>query len=77
MKCYEEHVNNNFGEERVLEVGDRAITTREVSSMIMSFREGTVVTIKDVGPRGYDLMDDYGNVITETGWSSVRHIQEA
>ena len=73
---YKEFVKNNFGEDYILEVGDRAITTREVSCMVRYFKEGTVVTITDVGSRGYDLMDEHGNVITEAGWSCVKRIQE-
>jgi hypothetical protein len=74
---YEEFVKNNFGEEYILEVGDRAITTREVSCVARYFKEGTVVTIIDVSFKGYDLMDEHGNVIIETGWSNVRRLQEA
>lgn len=73
---YAEHVKNNFGEEYIFEVGDRAITKRDVSSMTGYIKKGTVVTITDISARGYDLVDDSGNEIIECGWNCLEHIKE-
>lgn len=60
-----------FGEEYVFEVGDCAVTTEEVSCLMHSFEKGTKVKIVGVSARGYDLMDEHGNRIIETGFDSV------
>lgn len=68
---YADFVREEFGEEYVFEVGDWVVTNREVSCMIRSFEKGTRVQIIDVSARGYDLMDEHGNRIIETGFDSV------
>ena len=54
------------------EVGDWAITKRVVDSCAGYFEKGTRVKIIGVTERGYDLIDDYGNCVIETGFDSVR-----
>lgn len=68
---YADFVKEKFGEEYVFEIGDWVITTREVSCLVRSFKKGTKVKIIDVSGRGYDLMDENGNRIIETGWNCV------
>lgn len=58
--------NNNIG------VGDWVITNRKVDSCAGYFEEGTKVKVVDITTRGYDLVDEYGNRVIETGWDSVR-----
>jgi hypothetical protein len=68
---YAEHVKNNFGEDHIFEVGARAVTTRDVSSMTYCIKKDTVVTITDIGARGYDLVDDAGHEVIECRWDCV------
>ena len=60
------YVKNN-----VLNVGDEVLTMRKVNSMAGYFEKGTKVKIIGVSERGYDLMDEYGNRVIETGFDSV------
>ena len=64
---YAEHVKKCFGEEYVFEIGDWAVTTEN----ILFLNKGTRVKIIDVGARGYDLIDEYGNMVIETGWDCI------
>ena len=73
---YADHVREQFGEEHIFEVGDRAIITRDVNSMTCYIKKGTVVTITDISARGYDLVDDSGNEIIECGWNCLERIKE-
>ena len=52
-------------------IGDKAITTRIVSSMVGYFEVGTPVEVIGLSWRGYDLCDMEGNRILETGWNSI------
>ena len=54
-----------------IEVGDWAVTTRVVDSCAGYFEKGTPVKIIGVSERGYDLMDENGNRVIETGFNSV------
>lgn len=74
---YADHVTKEFGAEYVFEVGDRAVTARDVYSMCYCIKKGTVVTIIDVGARGYDLVDDRGRTVLEAGWTCLEHVVEA
>lgn len=73
---YADHVTKEFGAEHVFEVGDRAITARDVCSMTSCIKKGTVVAITDISARGYDLVDDRGRVVIEAGWNCLEHIKE-
>lgn len=68
---YAEFVTEEFGGEHVFEIGDWVVTAREVGCLARCFKRGTRVKIIDVSARGYDLMDENGNQIIETGWTSV------
>lgn len=62
------YVKNNNS----VEVGEWAITIRKVDSCAGYFEKGTRVKVIGVSERGYDLMDEHGNRVIETGWDSVR-----
>lgn len=62
------YVKNNNS----VEVGDWAITNRKVNSCACYFEKDTKVKVVGVTERGYDLMDEHGNRVIETGWDSVR-----
>ena len=47
-------------------------TSRKLESCAGYFEEGTKVEIVGISERGYDLQDEYGNRIIETGWDSIR-----
>lgn len=51
--------------------GDWVITKRVIDSCEGYFEKGTKVKIVDITTKGYDLMDEYGNRIVETGFDSV------
>ena len=53
------------------EVGDWATTTRKVDSFAGYFEKGTKVKVIGKSYRGYDLEDEHGNIITETGYDSI------
>ena len=53
------------------EVGDWATTTRVVDSFAGYFEKGTRVKIVGITERGYDLMDEHGNSVIETGFDSI------
>ena len=57
--------NNN------IEVGDWVTTNRKVDSFAGYFESGTKVKVIGVSVRGYDLEDEYGHRVIETGWDSV------
>lgn len=57
-----------------LKIGDRVITTREISSMIGTFTVGSEVTITGIGERGYEITDDEGNSMCEIGWDGLKKI---
>ena len=61
------YVRHNNG----LEVGDWGTTNRVVDSCSGYFEKGTKVKIIGVSERGYDLMDEYGNRVIETGFDSI------
>lgn len=54
--------------------GEIVVTSRKVECLAGYFEEGTKVEIIGVSERGYDLQDEYGNRILETGFDSVRRI---
>ena len=61
------YVKNKNG----FEVGDWAITTRKVDSYAGYFEKGTKVKVIGKSYRGYDLEDEYGNRLIETGYDSI------
>ena len=62
------YVENKNG----FQVGDWATTTRQITCLKGSFEEGTRVKVVGVSDRGYDLEDEIGNRITETGFRSIQ-----
>lgn len=58
------------------EVGDRAITSRDVISMTYCINKGTVVTITNIGARGYDLVDDTGHEVIECRFDCLAPMPE-
>ena len=59
-------------DESKIEIGDWVTIVEDgISSCSGSFEKGTKVQVIGIGPRGYDLMDEHGNKITETGWTSI------
>ena len=61
------YVKNNNN----IEVGKWVTTSRQVSSCAGYFEKGTRVKVIGVSERGYDLIDEHGNRVIETGWDSV------
>lgn len=52
-------------------VGDWAVTVRRVESFIGYFEKGTKVKVIGKSMYGYDLEDENGNQITDTGFDSI------
>lgn len=53
------------------EVGEWATTKRKVASCAGYFEKGTKVKVVGKSYRGYDLEDEYGNRVIETGYDSI------
>ena len=64
------YVKNNNG----FEVGEWATTKRKVDSCAGYFEKGTKVKVIGKSYRGYDLEDEYGNRVIETGYDSIEEI---
>lgn len=64
------YVKNKNG----FEIGDWAITTKKVDSCAGYFEKGTKVKVIGKSYRGYDLEDEYGNRVLETGYDSIGRI---
>ena len=64
------YVKNNNG----FEVGEWATTKRKVDSCGGYFEKGTKVKVIGKSYRGYDLEDEYGNRVIETGYDSIEEI---
>lgn len=62
------YVKNNNS----VEVGEWVTTNKQVGTYAGYFESGTKVRVIGVSERGYDLMDEHGNRVIETGWDSVR-----
>jgi hypothetical protein len=67
-------INDDDGVDELFKVGDKVLTTRDCKCMYSTIKKGTVVTITGIGDRGYDIEDDSGNRIIETGFLSVKKI---
>lgn len=50
-------------------VGDSTVLSRDLSTMRGTMLAGTRVTIINIGDRGYEVVDDEGNVVSEAGWT--------
>ena len=61
------YVKNKNG----FEVGEWATTKRKVECLSGYFEKGTKVKVIGKSSRGYDLEDEYGNKIIETGYDSI------
>ena len=57
-------------------VGDKVITTKKFGGFGGYFEPGSVVTIIDQGPRGYDISDESGNRVTECGWTGFKKYEK-
>lgn len=53
------------------EIGGWATTTKKVDSCAGYFEKGTKVKVIGKSYRGYDLEDEYGNRVIETGYDSI------
>lgn len=53
------------------EINDWAVTARKLESLGGYFEKGTKVKVIGKSCRGYDLEDEYGNRILETGYDSI------
>ena len=58
-----------------IKVGDKCITIKEIECLAGMFTVGTPVTVTGIGDRGYDLVNDFGNVITECGWNCIKKVE--
>lgn len=61
------YVKNNNG----FEIGEWAVTKKKVDSCAGYFEPGTKVRVIGKSYRGYDLEDEYGNQVIETGFDSI------
>ena len=61
------YVKNKNG----FEIGDWATTIKKVDSCAGYFEKGTKVKVIGKSYRGYDLEDEYGNRVIETGYDSI------
>lgn len=61
------YVKNKNG----FEVGEWAVTKEKVDSFAGYFEPGTKVKVIGKSYRGYDLEDEYGNRVIETGFDSI------
>lgn len=59
-----------------VKIGDWALTTQRVDSCAGYFEKGTKVKIIGQSYRGYDLEDEYGNRILETGFNSIKQMKK-
>lgn len=64
-----------FIPENTIKIGDKCITTKELENFAGKFTVGTVVKVTDIGDRGYNLVDDFGNEIIECGWNCVKKVE--
>ncbi len=53
------------------DIGDYATTSRKLENFAGYFEPGTVVKVVGKSERGYDLEDEFGNRIAETGFDSI------
>lgn len=60
---------------KTLPIGTTGIAARDISCMACTIKKGTRVTITGIDnvqpSRGYDLTDEHGNRIIETGFDSI------
>ena len=61
------YVKNKNG----VDIGDWATTIKKVDSCADYFEKGTKVKVIGKSYRGYDLEDEYGNRVIETGYDSI------
>ena len=57
-----------------LEIGDQVMTERVFESLTGYFEKGSIVVIKEIGPRGYTIEDHDGNRISECGWTGLKKV---
>ena len=50
------------------DIGETVILKNEHKSCAGTFEAGTEVKVTGKGPRGYDIVDEYGNRMIECGW---------
>ena len=52
------------------EIGNLVTTSCEHSSLLGKFTKGSLVKIVDIDPvRGYTIEDEFGNRVSEIGWT--------
>ena len=61
------YVKNKNG----FKIGDWATTTKKLDSCAGYFEKGTKVKVIGISYRCYDLEDEYGNRLIETGFDSI------
>lgn len=64
------YVKNKNG----FEIGEWAVTKRKIDSCAGYFELGTRVKVIGKSYRGYDLEDEYGNQVIETGFDSIEQL---
>ena len=57
-----------------LKIGMKAITVVDLESMANFVPAGTIVTIENIGCRGYDVVTEDGTRIFETGFCKIKPI---
>lgn len=56
-------------------VGEKVITTKNLSNFAGYMKKGSEVTVIGIGERGYSIEDDEGNKILECGWDCIKCIK--
>ena len=50
-------------------IGDWVTTTMDHECLAGTMLKGSRVMVTDVGPRGYNIKDEEGNIVIEIGWT--------
>lgn len=61
-------------ESNSIHTGDTVEAIRQIDGDDGYFEKGTLLRVTNISPKGYDLEDEDGNIIKETGWSKVKKI---
>lgn len=61
-----------FVKSRSVQVGDWGVTTKTIVALSGYFEPNTKVKVIDISERGYDLEDEFGNQLIETGFNSFK-----
>jgi hypothetical protein len=63
-----------FIKKESLKVGDFVESVKDITTCAGTFTKGHKFKIIRIGKRGYDLMDENGEVALDAGWLSVQKI---